>query len=123
MPGGRRLPGRTSAAHSVESPPAGPAGDSSSTSATPPVRLAQPQAGGQDAGGVDDKKVTRADQLGEIGDPAVVDSAGRIDADEEAGGVSRLDRPLGDGLLGQVVVEDVHVQVLPLTAGESKPAG
>jgi hypothetical protein len=73
-------------------------------------RLAQAQAGGQHAGRVDDQHVAGPDERGQVGDAAVGRRRARAAVDQQPGRVARLDGVLGDGLLGQLVVDvgDLH---------------
>jgi hypothetical protein len=83
-----------------------------------PGGLAQLQPGGQHAGGVEHQHVAGADQVGQIGHRAVRHRpAGQRRVHQQPGRVAGLDGPLGDGPLGQVVVEvgEVH--------GPDKPTG
>ena len=85
-------------------------GSRSSTSALPPVALAERKPGGQHPGVVHDHHVTRPQQPGEVGHRGM-DGRGvalQPRTDEQAGGAPGLDGALGDGRLGQPVVVGVH---------------
>lgn len=64
------------------------------------------EAGGHDAGGVEDEEVVWGEEGGEVADVEVIDAVG-VGArdDHEAGGVSRGDGGRGDEVGGEVVVE------------------
>ena len=68
---------------------------------------AQAQPRRQDPGVVDDDDVAGSEQVGEVGDGAVLGGPAPA-VDEQPGGVARLDRDLGDALGRQVVVELVE---------------
>ena len=70
-------------------------------------RPPQPQAGRDDLRLVDDDDVAVAQQVGQVGDGAVLGRRAPP-VDEQAGGVARLDRHLGDARRRQLVVELVE---------------
>ena len=64
----------------------------------------------QDLGVVDDEDVAGQQELGQIAHAAVLDRARGVEGDEQTGGVARLARHLGDGVVGEVVVEAVDAR-------------
>ena len=67
--------------------------------------LPQVEAGRQHAGGVDHQQVSGADQPRQVRDRAVLGRPPGAGVDQQPGARARLDRVLGDGPGGQVVVE------------------
>ena len=69
-----------------------------------PSACARCEPGRQHPGGVDHDQVAGLEQVGQIGDPTVLEPP-RAAIDEQPGRVARLDRHLGDALVRQLVVE------------------
>jgi len=59
----------------------------------------------QHLGVVDDEDVAGIEQVRQVANVAMLDRAVGVDGHEEAGGIARLARHLGDGVVGKVVVE------------------
>ena len=98
-PARRRRAGRTIASHVIAS-----SDSSSRTSTAPPVARRSRSRAGRTRGIVDDDHVTRAHEIREVGHGAMVRRRAPP-VDEQASGISRLDRHLRNAVRRQLVVE------------------
>ncbi len=72
------------------------------------ARAGADEAGGDDAGVVEDEEVTGRKEARQVGEGVVADLARRAAQHQQARGVAARGGLLGDQLLGQVVIEGIE---------------